>query len=147
MHAVISFTFFTKQATPPPTPAPPAGVYNYTIQAPSKYYKAVSFVLNTDLVDYATAETRCEGMNGYLVSYENLEEQIEVEDVFLSQYTLDFTYYNKYWIGLRVPQGNVWPHFEWAVPPVANWSHWGGWRHWKCLQARCLDRCLDRRLP
>jgi hypothetical protein len=110
---------------PPPTPAPPQGQYNYTIQAPSQYYRAVSFVLSTDLVDYATAEGRCEEMRGYLVSYENLEEQIEVEEVLLRQGALDMTYYNKYWIGLRVPNQRTWPSFEWAVPPAVNWSHWG----------------------
>jgi hypothetical protein len=110
---------------PPPTPAPPTGMFNYTIQAPSKIFKAVSFVLNTELVDYSTAEARCEAMAGYLVSYEDLEEQIEVEGMFLSQNALDMTYYNRYWIGLRVPPGRAWPYFEWAVPPVANWSHWG----------------------
>lgn len=77
------------------------------------------------MVDYPTAEARCSELSGYLVSYENLEEQIEVEAAFLNTGALDMTYYNKYWIGLRVPNTRTWPNFVWDVPPQTNWSHWG----------------------
>jgi hypothetical protein len=110
---------------PPPTPAPPSGMYNYTIDVADQYYRRVSYLLFTDLMDYSAAQARCEQYKGFLVSYNTIEEQADVEDTFYGQNALDAQWYNLYWIGLRVPSGKTWPNFQWIVPPTTTYAHWG----------------------
>ncbi len=91
------------------------------------------YVLNTSMVDFATAHDRCGQMGAHLASWTSLAEQNSVEQNFYTAYKLVSPYHSKYWMGIRLPNGNLWPNFTWTDPvntdrPTAAGKPWGSYR-------------------
>lgn len=86
-------------------------------------------MLNTQLMDYATAELTCNVAGGHLAYYTSLDEQQDVEGYFQQQGYLMSGFTPSYWIGLTA-DANTWPNFRWlssSVPAPAyhTYEHWG----------------------
>jgi hypothetical protein len=101
---------------------PPAG-YSFTASTNA------TFVLNTQLMDYATAEKTCNVAGGHLAYYTSLDEQQEVEGFYQQQGYLLSGFTPSYWIGLTA-NANTWPNFRWLsssipAPAYHTFEHWG----------------------
>jgi hypothetical protein len=86
---------------------------------------SATYILNTSMLDFASASQTCNDIGGNLVYYSTVEEQLEVEQHFASRRELLAEYnHGFYWIGYRA-QGN--PAFDWVDPQALGieYSHWG----------------------
>jgi hypothetical protein len=92
-----------------------------------------TYVLNTTMVDAQTASDRCGQLGGHLASWTSLAEQNSVEQNFLSNNKLALPYHSKYWLGIKLTPGGLWPNFTFNDPvntdkPVAAGKPWGAYK-------------------
>jgi hypothetical protein len=93
-------------------------------------FEGHAYILNTSYSNQRTAESACQMNGGHLVGYEKLEEQVAVEQCFISQGFLLPKFHVHYWMGLisGLP-GAMWPNFTWIDHNEAiyrgNYQHWG----------------------
>lgn len=83
-------------------------------------------MFNNTPVSSTAAQQQCQLYGGNLVSYMSLEEQQEVEGVFIERGDLVPSYHESYWLGLY--SASVRPaQFNWAdqLSGTLNWTHWG----------------------
>jgi hypothetical protein len=71
----------------------------------------LTYVLNTQRMDFAAAEQYCNDQGGHLASWGSSAEQTEVEQWFTAQGFLFPDCHLSYWIGLKTDQ---WPNFYWT---------------------------------
>jgi hypothetical protein len=92
-----------------------------------------TYVLNTTMVDAQAASDRCGQLGGHLASWTSLAEQNGVEQNFLSNYKLALPYHSKYWMGIKLTPGGMWPNFTFNDPvnsdnPTAAGKPWGAYK-------------------
>ena len=70
-----------------------------------------AYMLNTTIDDMYAHQAACQLLGGHLVSYTSLQEQQEVEELFVSQGVLLPAYHLRYWLGLYIPYRDpkLWP--------------------------------------
>lgn len=128
----------------PPVPNPTAAaVHNFTSPTTGHTY-----VLNSTATDFSTAAELCRALGpaSQLISYLSPDEQYQVELRFTAAGQLMPSYSPAYWLGLRVPDRETWPHFRWldGSPAPFNpdeqlgeYARWGygvkgdGRRYWE----------------
>ena len=72
------------------------------------------YVLNTTATDFWAAERVCNAKGGHLVGFDELDEQVAVEQCFIQQGFLLPKFHQFYWMGLASGvNGAVWPNFTW----------------------------------
>lgn len=87
-----------------------------------------TYTLNTRLSNFTVAQAACNALGGHLASYNTQQEQLEVENFFVSKGLLFPTCHGSYWIGLAAES---WPAFEWLDPVAGNltgpesYTNWG----------------------
>ena len=97
-----------------------------------------AYMLNTTIDDMYAHQAACQLLGGHLVSYTSLQEQQEVEELFVSQGVLLPAYHLRYWLGLYIPYRDpkLWPGFLWHdgshaptthAKPLDTYGHWGLW--------------------
>jgi hypothetical protein len=82
-----------------------------------------TYVLNTTMVNFATAEQTCNDNGGHLITHASLAEQQEVEKYFSDMGYLFPSFHKNYWIGYM---SEMWPNFRW-IDRLENpgYTHWG----------------------
>jgi hypothetical protein len=106
-----------------PTRLPPTALTSFNYTSPNT---GVTFVFNNTPVSSTAAQQQCQMYGGNLVSYMSLEEQQEVEAVFIERGDLVPSFHESYWLGLY--SASVKPaQFNWAdqLSGTLNWTHWG----------------------
>jgi hypothetical protein len=98
--------------------------FNYT--SPNT---GTTFVFNNTPVSSSAAQQQCQAYGGNLVSYMSLEEQQEVEALFIERGDLLPSYHESYWLGLYTPTLKP-AQFNWAdqLSGTLNWTHWGTYK-------------------
>jgi hypothetical protein len=69
-----------------------------------------TYILNTKKMNFSQAESYCNDNGGHLASWNNREEQMEVEQHFINAGVLFPHCHQIYWMGLRAKN---WPRFNW----------------------------------
>jgi hypothetical protein len=98
----------------------PPGIWHY--KSPSTNY---TYAFNNSAVNQQDAELGCQDAGGHLVTWTSLEEQIEVEEYFVSKGILIPGFHKSYWAGLR---SSSWPYFQWMDRTTnieLEYTHWG----------------------
>jgi hypothetical protein len=85
-----------------------------------------TYILNTKKMNFSQAESYCNDNGGHLASWNNREEQMEVEQYFIKVGVLFPNCHQIYWMGLRAKS---WPRFNWLdsllLPPGEPAVHHG----------------------
>lgn len=82
-----------------------------------------TYIINTTRLGFREAEAVCQDNSGHLVSYRDLEEQLDVERYFVDNGYFIPAAHKFYWLGYMAV---VWPEFQWLDPNTyAGYTHWG----------------------
>jgi hypothetical protein len=129
-------------APPPPSPSPP-----YTSQQQWVTYvgkdaaKGSTYYWNPDDYTFGDASGLCKQLDGTLVAYGGLQEQLEVESAFAERGVI-LARTRSYWLGLRVPEEipSFWPNFSWE-DGTGGWQ--GSQRGWMMDVLMCTVTTSD----
>jgi hypothetical protein len=86
------------------------------------------FVLRTNNMSWSNAQKECNIWGGHLASYVNRDEQIEVEQFYISNGYLFPKYNTFYWMGLTTPTADpqVWGYVDPTAPfNSTSYQNWG----------------------
>ncbi len=96
-------------------------MYNYTSPVTN-----LTYLLNTTMVSYSTAQSTCKNSGGHLVAWFSLDEQADVELAFVTGGSLLPTFHKMYWMGFSALQ---WPDWKWVDPTAGRFSN-AAYKHW-----------------
>jgi hypothetical protein len=85
-----------------------------------------TYVFNSTMVSYTTAQASCKVQGGHLVSWFSLEEQSDVEMAFVTGGYLLPSFHKAYWMGFSATS---WPEWKWVDPTAGRFSN-AAYKHW-----------------
>jgi hypothetical protein len=85
------------------------------------------YTLNTARMNFSSAEAACNLQGGHLVSYNTVDEQLEVENFFVRSGLLFPTCHRAYWMGLAA---ETWPQFAYLEPTAPDMEAEDTYRNW-----------------